>query len=414
MKRSSLAALACLLGPPWSPAAPAGTRRCVAAPSSAVPAARPTVGGADDAPPRAIRARVVLDFARDLDACTLGHRGVLLDFGDASMRAALHPGFIALGDDEVVEHEGATWLRARARVLTVELLLARRRRRRPRRQRRTSRRRVRGLLGARRGRLDRRQDGRDVVRSARARRASSPRARARRSRSRPAGTSCRCTSSAARARPTRRSPRSTGSTSAPATPASPTPRRPAATPRSTRRSAAARCASVSLRAPGFVRCSGWIPANATLEASLATAGGGDADVEARLVRDRRRADGARHGARRGRRGATGRRGRSRSRASTATARSRRSRSPCCARRPATRVLLGEPSVVAAGSAAGRRAARRAQRGARRPREHLGEVARAVGRPARGARARRASRPRAPRSPRTAPRARSPTPWSRRC
>jgi arylsulfatase A-like enzyme len=36
-----------------------------------------------------------------------------------------------------------------------------------------------------------------------------------------------------------------------------------------------------------VRCTGWIPTNATLEASLATAGGGDADVEARLLRDRR-------------------------------------------------------------------------------------------------------------------------------
>jgi arylsulfatase A-like enzyme len=45
--------------------------------------------------------------------------------------------------------------------------------------------------------------------------------------------------------------------------------------------------ALSLRAPGFVRCSGWIPANATLETSLATAGTGDADVEARLLRDRR-------------------------------------------------------------------------------------------------------------------------------
>jgi arylsulfatase A-like enzyme len=45
--------------------------------------------------------------------------------------------------------------------------------------------------------------------------------------------------------------------------------------------------AVSLRAPGFARCSGWIPADATLEASLATSGGGEADVEARLIRDRR-------------------------------------------------------------------------------------------------------------------------------
>lgn len=45
--------------------------------------------------------------------------------------------------------------------------------------------------------------------------------------------------------------------------------------------------ALSLRAPGFVRCSSFIPANATLEASLSIEGVGDADVEARLVRDRR-------------------------------------------------------------------------------------------------------------------------------
>jgi arylsulfatase A-like enzyme len=45
--------------------------------------------------------------------------------------------------------------------------------------------------------------------------------------------------------------------------------------------------ALSLGAPGFVRCSSFIPANATLEASLSLAGVGDADVEARLVRDRR-------------------------------------------------------------------------------------------------------------------------------
>ena len=45
--------------------------------------------------------------------------------------------------------------------------------------------------------------------------------------------------------------------------------------------------ALSMRAPGFARCSGWIPSNATLEASLATVGGSDADVEALLLRDRR-------------------------------------------------------------------------------------------------------------------------------
>ena len=45
--------------------------------------------------------------------------------------------------------------------------------------------------------------------------------------------------------------------------------------------------ALSLRAPGFVRCAGWLPANATLEASLSTAGDGEGQVEARLLRDRR-------------------------------------------------------------------------------------------------------------------------------
>jgi arylsulfatase A-like enzyme len=45
--------------------------------------------------------------------------------------------------------------------------------------------------------------------------------------------------------------------------------------------------ALSLRAPGFARCSGWIPADTTLEVSLATQGGGEADVEALLLRDRR-------------------------------------------------------------------------------------------------------------------------------
>ena len=44
---------------------------------------------------------------------------MLLDFGDASMKDEMHPGFIARGDDELVEHEGATWLRVRSRAVTA-------------------------------------------------------------------------------------------------------------------------------------------------------------------------------------------------------------------------------------------------------------------------------------------------------
>lgn len=44
--------------------------------------------------------------------------------------------------------------------------------------------------------------------------------------------------------------------------------------------------ALSIRAPGFVRCTGWLTAGATVESSLALAGPGDADVEVRLLRDR--------------------------------------------------------------------------------------------------------------------------------
>ena len=185
----------------------------------------------------------------------------------------------------------------------------------------------------------------------------------------------------------------------------------------TRRRRAATCvldATVggrSLRAcrsarPGFVRCSGWIPANATLEVSLATAGGGDADVEARLSRPARaRSCSARRTSREAAR--AGRRGRCRSRASRATARSRR-------------IEL----VVKRADAGHARAPRRAAASSRRGRcptatppaarnvvlvvlgSTSAQVARAVGRPARGARAVARWRRRARRSPRTARRA----PW----
>jgi len=44
--------------------------------------------------------------------------------------------------------------------------------------------------------------------------------------------------------------------------------------------------ALSLRAPGFVRCSGWLPPSGTVEAQLAIAGAGEADAEVRLLRDR--------------------------------------------------------------------------------------------------------------------------------
>ncbi|MGO9712352.1 MAG: sulfatase-like hydrolase/transferase, partial [Polyangiaceae bacterium] len=44
--------------------------------------------------------------------------------------------------------------------------------------------------------------------------------------------------------------------------------------------------AVSLRAPGYARCTGWLPADGRLVASVGVAGAGDADLELRVVRDR--------------------------------------------------------------------------------------------------------------------------------
>jgi arylsulfatase A-like enzyme len=43
---------------------------------------------------------------------------------------------------------------------------------------------------------------------------------------------------------------------------------------------------VSLRAPGYARCTGWLPTGARLVGSVGVAGAGDADLELRVVRDR--------------------------------------------------------------------------------------------------------------------------------
>ena len=90
-------------------------RSAEAPPTSAAPGDSAWSEGAAAAP----QGRVVMDVAGSLEACTLGHQGVLLDFGNPSMRASLHPGSLTRAEDEIVEHEGATWLRARSRVLTA-------------------------------------------------------------------------------------------------------------------------------------------------------------------------------------------------------------------------------------------------------------------------------------------------------
>jgi hypothetical protein len=224
-----------------------------------------------------------MDFVRDLDACALGHRGVLLDFGDPSTSSFLYPGSLAHGDSEVVEHEGATWLRVRSRTLTASFTWPPGE---PSDQNAYVEGRVRGLTArAVAIALDGRPIGswtlaRSEARIALARAATpvtlgsggheltmrfvgGPRAG-----DEPlaeldwvhVGTGEQGEPYAAPTRTDVVRQATAGSRSMPA---------------------------LSLRAPGFVRCSGWVPASATLEASLSTTGGGEAHVEARLLRDRR-------------------------------------------------------------------------------------------------------------------------------
>jgi arylsulfatase A-like enzyme len=259
-------------------------------------AAEPLAGPAPTDPARervaadpARGGRVVLDIAGGLDGCTLGHRGVLLDFGDPSMRAALHPGSIdrALdrAEDESVEHEGASWLRVRSRVLTSTFYWPAVATDDPEGSAYVEAR-VRGILARTASVLI---DGRPVgvwslgkgeTRIVVAR-ASLPLTLA------PGGHELTL-HFVGGARATDEALAEIDwahvGTGEPGEPyAAPTHDEVAVD--ATVGGRAMR--TVSLRAPGFVHCSGWIPANATLEVSLATAGGGDADVQALLIRDRR-------------------------------------------------------------------------------------------------------------------------------
>jgi len=227
---------------------------------------------------------VVLDVVRDLDTCALGHRGVLLDFGDPSMKDDLHPGSTARGSDELVEHEGATWLRVRSRAVTASFFWPPGTGDSPDGAAYVEAR-VRGITAhgvavsidgkaAGNGSIGKGEAHLVLLR----------------------GTT-----------PTTMTPGEhelslhfiggpragdeplaevdwvhvgTGETGEPY--AAPT--RNDVLLDATMGGKSKR--SLSLRAPGFVRCSGWIPADATFEAALATVGGGDADVEARLLRDR--------------------------------------------------------------------------------------------------------------------------------
>jgi arylsulfatase A-like enzyme len=238
---------------------------------------------APDAPAQAVRPSV-LDVVKGLDACALGHRGVLLDFGDPSMLGRLRPGSLSRGDDEVVEHGGATWLRVRARALNASFYWPAVANETPDANAYVEAR-INGLSG--RGvvvTIDGKSVGKWALAKGEARilvaRAPTPVTLA------PGGHELglrfvggsRAGDALAEIDWVHVGTGDSGPTYA-------APTRADALLDATVGGQSLR--ALSLHAPAFVRCSGWIPANATLEASLATTGGGDADVEARVLRDRR-------------------------------------------------------------------------------------------------------------------------------
>jgi arylsulfatase A-like enzyme len=82
---------------------------------AAAPASGPDEPGLVAAAPR----RAVVDMTLSVDRCSFGHKGVLIDVGDPSTKSGLHPGSLRSGPDEWVERQGASWLRVHSRVLSM-------------------------------------------------------------------------------------------------------------------------------------------------------------------------------------------------------------------------------------------------------------------------------------------------------
>ena len=64
----------------------------------------------------------VIDFVAGFDACTLSHRGVLLDLGDPTMSSRMSGTRIKTADVELREHEGASWVSLHERSLEVSFV----------------------------------------------------------------------------------------------------------------------------------------------------------------------------------------------------------------------------------------------------------------------------------------------------
>ncbi len=260
-----------------------GCSRQRSAASTDIPAASapiPDVPVAVDVPQRPI----LVDMTRAVGDCSFGHAGVLVDIGDPSKSSGLHPGSLRAGPEEWVERQGATWLQLRSRALSTTFYWP------------------------------------DI--------ASDPSNPGIYVQARIVGIAARSASVAIDGRTVGTFPLGKGETQwLVARPASPLTLATGEHDLTLHFAGGARGAgeavaevewvhvgtgdstepyaaptrgdvlidasvggrslpALSLRAPGFARCSGFVPADATLETWLATAGEGDADVEARIVRDR--------------------------------------------------------------------------------------------------------------------------------
>lgn len=68
------------------------------------------------------RDSTVIDFLANTVDCSFGHRGVLLDLGDEVMRSRMSGTRLVTPDVDVREHEGASWVGVRARSLELSFV----------------------------------------------------------------------------------------------------------------------------------------------------------------------------------------------------------------------------------------------------------------------------------------------------
>lgn len=64
----------------------------------------------------------VIDFLGGLERCSLGHRGFLLDLGDVTMRTRSSGGKLVAPEIELHEHEGASWAGVQSRSLEMRFV----------------------------------------------------------------------------------------------------------------------------------------------------------------------------------------------------------------------------------------------------------------------------------------------------